>query len=183
MHVLRFSPVAGCRAFLAQEGADHANLLGLARALAFEGDWGEGEEAFIDAVTALENDADLDSSTFAGIDWDYGWAAYEVFRSMPESHLPAFFSRLPRTQTFSDILNRGIDLFFRYHPKGFEERKQLLKSIFTARYLEPEAAKRERDVMEEYVESLLSAAGDTADPDIRAHFESLAREVQTKLEK
>jgi hypothetical protein len=104
-------------AFIGREGRTHANLVGLARALCFDGRLADGEQTLLEAVSALERDRRLSPETFGGIDWELGFAVYELLWRFSEEEVTAFWNRVPRTSTWAAILSRAVDLYRQFRPK------------------------------------------------------------------
>ncbi len=113
-------------AFIADEGRTHANLVGLARSLCYEGAMAAGEGAMREAVANLEADRTLLPATFGGIDWELGFAVYELFWRFDEADVQAFWNRMPRTATWSAILARAVDLYQQYRPAEAGKMRPLL---------------------------------------------------------
>jgi hypothetical protein len=129
---------------------DHANRLGLAVALAFEGaDLPKAEAAIGEAIAALERDGSLEPDTFGGIDWELGFAVYELFWRYADQDAASVWSAFPPTSTWSAVLAKAVNLYQEYCPED-SERISTLLSGYEASY---ESRKREAlqaRLLEEY---------------------------------
>lgn len=100
---------------------NHANRFGLAQALAFEGKIAEAEQALQQAIDSLLTDRpNLKPETFGGIDWELGFALYELLWRYSDAELEAFFEWMPRNETWYDILRRACDLYSRWRGREKE---------------------------------------------------------------
>lgn len=171
------------RAWLDRGDTDHANRLGLAASLAFEGtDVAAAEAAMLDAVAALETDASLERETFGGIDWELGFALYELFWRHSDAALVTFWDTVPRTDTWLDIVNRAADLHGTY--RGTEHERTALvregQALLYAQVREPDFTARCRAA---YLADLQRRAVEAADPEEKAYLQGLAGEVAAQLQR
>ncbi len=161
----------------------HADFTGLAQALCYEKADREAESALFNAVSGLEEDFKLAPSTFGGIDWELGFALYEIFWRYNEQDLEDFWKRAPRTSTWSAILARGVKLYQKYRPKEAERIESLL-DFYYVNFEEDQIAQIEKEMLEDY-RTLLQADIDKLNQKgrIRAatHLEKLLEGVETEL--
>ncbi len=160
-----------------QGDLDHANLLGLARALAFERDVRRGMDVLLEAVTNLQKDPALTPAAFAGIDWDYGFVVYDLLRYGSPADVAELWSRVPRTRTWADIVNRGIDLYHRFLPEE-KEAHAALTETFQREFLDAERVAEERAALETYARVLRARAASARTDAMRLRLEKLAGEVE-----
>ena len=165
------------------EGDNHANRVGLARALCYEGDLVKGERALFEAVSAMEADRRLSPSTFGGIDWEFGFAVYELFWKSDDAQIEAFWEKTPRSSTWKAILARAVLLYQKYRPR--EKRKlDVILAGFESTFDERERTRAERTTWELYLECLLEErekAAETKDQKRVSELERLIREVENRL--
>jgi len=166
-----------------REGWNHANRLGLARALCYEGD-PAAADALREAVRELERDRRLLPATFGGVDWEFGFAVYELLWQSEKTEVESFWETLPRTSTWNAILARAVDLYRQYRPKEVE-KIHLLLVRFGDTYEKRKLAQVELSMWEDYLWCLevnRAAAVKDGDAPLAAHLKSLAKEVSAKIE-
>lgn len=171
------------REFARLEGPDHANRLGLARALAYEGDMESAVPALFEVVSKLEEDSTLSRETFGGIDWELGFAVYECLGRFDEDRVAAFWNEVPRTSTWSAILARAVDLYRQYRPKQVEKIATLM-DVYGETFEKRRLAQIEKEMWEDYLFCLgvdldwAKRAGDEAQA---ALLKKLREEVSAKI--
>jgi len=174
----------GFRYLIGIEGENHANRVGLARALCYEGDLAVGEKALLRAVEALEADPNLTASTFGGIDWELGFALYELLWRFDESEIEGFWRRIPPTPTWKAILARALSLYKQYRPEEIRKIRIILDE-FEGTFDKRDRARAERSSWELYLECLseeLEAAYKSNDKKRIAEIQALIEEVQDLLD-
>ena len=111
--------------FLQKGDQSHAVRFGLARSLAYEGFLPEAFAAIDEAPRALEADSKLLAQTWGGVDWELGFALYELLWRYDLKEVQSFFDAIPRTQSWFIVVRKALDLYSRYRPKEVEKLAQL----------------------------------------------------------
>ncbi len=162
---------------------DHANRLGYAASLAYEGtDLAGAEAAIAEAIEALERDFSLVPETFGGIDWEFGFAVYELFWRYPKDGLSSAWARFPATSTWQAVLARAVNLYQEFRPDEAERMAVILEgweASFESRHREAV----ERAFWEDYRSSVAErAAAERAAGDLEsaAHFEGILRVLDSR---
>ncbi len=126
---------------------NHANLLGLARAFAFEKRIQEARNCMLQTVAELEGDATLAGETFGGIDWELGFALREYFRWGSDADVLSLWNSLPRSPLWRTIMTRGIALEREFEPEA-KERVAALQTLFNQAFLEGIVVERATRLLE-----------------------------------
>lgn len=166
-----------------REGWNHANRLGLARALCYEGR-SAAADVLRETVKELERDWRLLPATFGGIDWELGFAVYEFLWKAEQAEVDDFWETLPRTSTWNAILARAVDLYRQYRPKEVEKIHALL-ARFGDTYEKRKLVQVELSMWDDYLWCLevdRAAAVTDGDAALAARLKSLAADVSAKLE-
>ena len=162
------------RKWLEAGDLDHANRLGYAASLAYEGADLEGAEAAIaEAIAALERDPMLEPESFGGIDWELGFALYELLWRWPKEDLPKIWDRFPPTSTWQAVLARAVNLYQEYRPDEAERTGRILEG-WEAAFESRRRETVERELFEDYRATIAErAARRRAEGDLEsaAHFE------------
>lgn len=165
---------------LAAGDLDHANRLGLAASLAYEGADVPGTiEAVADAIAALEADPGLLGETFGGIDWELGFAVYECFWRVSEAEAAGVWAALPATSTWSAVLAKAVDLYGQYRPEE-RDRIETLLGGYGSTYAERRKAEVRKIQRERYRASLsedLALRRALGEAEAAAHLERVLGEL------
>ncbi|HAK96435.1 MAG TPA: hypothetical protein DCM87_15960 [Planctomycetes bacterium] len=163
---------------------NYANLLGLARAFAFEKRVTEARNCLLQTVAEIEADTTLSNDTGGGIDWELGFALHEYFRWAPDADIAALWNNLPATALWRAIVTRGLELYRRFEPAA-KERIEALQDLFNQTFLEGIVVERTVLLLEIRKADLLwraeqaEAAGLTTRADeLRAQAESVAASLR-----
>ncbi len=162
----------------------YATRLGLAKAFAYEGYVVEAEQEMIALINALEKDDTLIAETFGGIDWELGFALYELFWRFTQTDLDAFWARVPRTHLWSAVTAKAVDLYRRFRPREGEKIEALL-GAFREVFENPERAALQEEFYEDYRRFLyqdLQAARARGDTVVIKHLQKLIEEVEAHIQ-
>ena len=171
---------ADYRRFMAGGDTSHWIRFGLARALAFEGDLDNALTAIGDALGALEEDQELASAAWGGVDWELGFALYELFWRYNDGQVATFWDSVPRTDAWLIVTRKAVALFGRYQPER-ASRMKLLSDGYTVFYEQVRAPDYRTRCMIAYAAELERRAENAPTEEKRVRLAALAQEVREAL--
>ena len=125
----------------------------------------------------------MSSGTFGGIDWELGFAVYEIFWRFSEEEVAAFWDRMPRTGTWTAVLARAVNLYQQYRPRE-GAKIQVLLTEFDQTFEKRKRRRTERALRELYRDCLatdLEVVAENSNGSRMAYLKGLLEQVEAQL--